>query len=307
MPMFDFEPSARNIVPNRYRQVALATDLDSLDPAWLVDHFTGREAYMRTRFIVARRGNDTALLEVDRQNDTDLFSPIVEVRVLAEPQDCTYVITDWADAGIPSHLAAVAEDHPGYRCVVIEGRYSHVSFILNPAPIRLHVLDIVPPFPSKLVDQVKRVLDRAENLPPIVVVPVLTDSRDVLAEERDPVPPRLLVPCRGSGIDIENTTVSYLDERPTQADWVLLGCERSDQIHNWFYKKPPDLVDTCPRKFLAGMDQGNGPILTRCCLLQEGIEDRSEAVFVPWGASLDEVHEALELIVEKVGIAWSHI
>ncbi|CAD0186831.1 hypothetical protein RUESEDTHA_03742 [Ruegeria sp. THAF57] len=305
--MFDFDASARNIVPNRYRQVALSTDLTSLDPDWLIAHFTGREAYMRTRFIVARKGQETTLLEVDRENDTDLFSPITAVRVLAEPQDCLYVTDNWADAGIPSHLAAVADRHPGFRCVVIEGRYSHVSFILNPDPIRLHVLDIVPPFPSKLVDQVTRVLDGAEDLPPIVVVPVLTDSREVLADERNPVPQQLLVPCRGSGIDVDNISVSYLDERPAEKDWVLLGCERSDQIHNWFYKKPPDLVDTCPRKFLPQLSQSDGPVLTRCCLLQEGIEDRADAVFVPWGASLDEVRDAIELIVEQTGVAWSHI
>lgn len=305
--MFDFDASTRNVVPNRYRQVALATDLVSLDPGFLTQHFVGREAYMRTRFIVARCEADTCLLEVARENETDLFSRITSVRVLASPEDCVYVHVDWADAGVPSHLAAVAENHTDKTCVVIEGRYSHVSFILNPDPIRLHVLDIVPPFPSKLVDQIERVLDGAEKLPPIVVVPVLTDSRDVLSKERTPVPEKLLVPCRGSGIEIENTSVSYLDERPTHQDWVLLGCERSNQIHNWFYKTPPDLVDTCPRKFLPKLAHCGGPVITRCCLLQEGIEDRGDAVFVPWGASLDEVRNAIEMVVEKVGLSWSHI
>lgn len=184
--MFAFDKSAPNVVPSRYRQVAIATDLDRLEPAWLEKHFVGREAYMRTRFIVARNNDKTALVEVDRPESDDLFSPIEHVRVLATPDQCRYVRSSETDVGIPSQLAAIAADHRDVSCVVVEGRYSHVSFLLNPAPLKLQVLDIVPPFPSKLIDQVQRVLDVAETLPPIVVVPIAIDSRTQLADECDP-------------------------------------------------------------------------------------------------------------------------
>lgn len=303
--MFEFSPAAANVMPSRYRQVALSTDLESLDPDWLIDRFRGREAYMRTRFIVARKGEQTALLEVDRPESNELFSPIEDVRVLATADQCRYVKSDVADAGVASHLATVASAHKDVPCVVIEGRYSHVSFILNPKPLRLHVLDIVPPFPSKLLDQVERVLDGAESLPPVIVTSTMIDSRTELREAYDPLPPQVLVPCRGSGIDLEGVEVAYLDERPQKDNWTLLGCERSHQIHNWFYGCSPATVDTCPKRFLREIGEAHDALLTRCCLLQEGIEQREEAMFVPWGASLEEVREAIETIIENVRVAWT--
>jgi hypothetical protein len=77
--------------------------------------------------------------------------------------------------------------HRDVSCVVVEGRYSHVSFILNAAPLVLRVLDIVPPFPSKLLDQVHRVLETAESLPPVVVEPILVNSCAKLAEACEPL------------------------------------------------------------------------------------------------------------------------
>ncbi len=38
----------------------------------------------------------------------------------------------------------------------------------------------------------------------------------------------------------------------------------------------------------------DGQTLTRCCLLQEGIEGERAATVVPWGASLAEVRAAIE-------------
>ena len=54
--------------------------------------------------------------------------------------------------------------------MVVEGRYGHVSFILDPEPLRVPVREVVPPEPAKLVDQAQRLLDVAEDLPPIELV-----------------------------------------------------------------------------------------------------------------------------------------
>ena len=303
--MFEIDRFAPNVLPSRYRQVALSTDLESLDSTWLEQHFVGLEAYMRTRFIVARRGDDTALVEVSRPASSELFSAIEHVRVLAGVSECRYVVAPDVDTAVASQLAAVAMGHRDVSCVVVEGRYSHVSFIVNPDPMMLHVFDVVPPFPSKLLDQVQRVLDMAEDLPPVVAVPILVDSRDVLVADCDPLPASVLVPCRGSGIDIEGAAVSYLDERPPLVEWTLLGCERSSQIHHWFYRSNPPTVDICPRRFLGAADGADGPILTRCCLVQEGVEKRRHATFVPWGASLAEVRDAIDSIVQRAEVAWT--
>ena len=364
--MFELDPAAPNVTASRYRQVSVAT-VDSFDPDDLAAHFTGREAYIKTRFVVARlrdRPDQVALVELARDNSADLFSPAPAARVLARTEECGYLRDDRADLGIASHLAAAARRCPGARCVVVEGRYSHINFILNPDPIDLTVVDVVPPAPSKLADQVRRVLDVAEDLPPVVVTERIIDSRELLAEARQPSPepqenrprtasppgrvrspePQVLVPCRGGGVDIESAAVSYLDERPELAEpWILLGCQRSRQIHDWFYgAEPAELVDWCPRRFVgpaadrpaaadhpaAGCSDGTdtpdsadrapGPtavasfatnpdnlVLSRCCLLEEGVERRGGAVWVPWGATLAEVRRAVELLVDERAGAWT--
>ena len=85
----------------------------------------------------------------------------------------TAVLTDpELDTSVPSQIAALAAlKAPEARCVVVTGRYGHVSFILDPSPLRIRVLDVVPPEPAKLVDQVRRVLEVAGDLPPIELIP----------------------------------------------------------------------------------------------------------------------------------------
>ena len=350
--MFELDPAAPNVTASRYRQVSVAA-VDSLDPDDLVAYFTGREAYMRTRFVVARlrdrpdqaASDQAALVELARDNSTDLFSLAPAARVLARAEECAFVRDDRADPGIASHLAAAARRCPGARCVVVEGRYSHISFILNPDPVDLTVVDVVPPAPSKLADQVRRVLDVAEDLPPVTVTERIIDSRELLAEARQPSPePQVLVPCRGGGVDIDGAAVSYLDERPKPTGaWTLLGCQRSRQIHDWFYgAEPAEVVDWCPRRFVGSAadrpaavdhpavgcpdgtdtpdsaDRAPGPtavagfatnpdnlVLSRCCLLEEGVERRDGAVWVPWGATLAEVRRAVELLVDERAGAWT--
>ena len=182
--MFDLDPAAPNVMPARYRQVSV-TSVPSLSPDDLVARFTGREAYRRTRFVVARLAGEPdrcALVELARDGSDDLFSPPVAARVLAPATECVYVRDDGADPGVAFHLARVAERSPDRSCVVVEGRYRHVSFLLNADPVRVTVVDVVPPAPSKLADQVVRVLDSAEDLPPISVREWIVDSRSLVSE-----------------------------------------------------------------------------------------------------------------------------
>ena len=145
------------------------------------------------------------------------------------------------------------------------------------------------------------------------------------------------MPCRGGGVDIDGAAVSYLDQRPEQTGpWTLLGCQRSQQIHDWFYgAAPTEVVDWCPRRFVGPAvdrppvgcpdgadtldfaDQPPGPaaaglaaspddlVLSRCCLLEEGVERRGGAVWVPWGATLAEVRQAVELLVDERAGSWT--
>jgi len=289
-----------NLVPGRYRDVSVATVERGLSAEDLERHFLGREAYRRTRYVVARRGPEVALVEVTKASELPLLSPIVGVRVLAPPGECAVVDAPEVDTGVPSQLARAARAlAPGARCVVVQGRYRHVSFILDPDPIRVRVVEVVPPEPPKLLDQARRVLEVAEDLPPIELLGDLTDLTELAG--RRPAR-RYLLPCRGSGVRIDGAETSFLDERPPLREWVLIGCARSRELYGWFYGAEAEAVDMCPRR-LAG-PAGGTPVLTKCCLLEEHVEREGARVTVPWGASLELVREGLARVAAMAEPAW---
>lgn len=296
-----------NFVPLRYRGVAVATVPPEvpLEADALRAHFLGRDAYRKTRFVVARRDpavpGPVAVLQVERIAPEPLFSPVVAVTMLAGPDRCAYVRDPDADTGIPSVLAAVArEQAPGAWVVVVEGRYAHVNFVLDPQPLRVVVRDVVPPLPAKLVDQARRLLAVAEDLVPVELVPETVDLASLAA--RAPAE-HYLLPCRGSGGEVPGARVSYLDEHPERADWTLLGCTRSRQIHRHFYGDEPPCVDFCPKAGLVAAPPDE-PVLTKCCLQDEHIDSGERWVSVPWGSSLQTVGEALRRLAEKEAPTW---
>jgi hypothetical protein len=292
-----------NFIPNRYRGVSVTrvpADVELTEDS-LRAHFLGRPAYRRTRFVVARQSDRAALLRVTRSSDTELFSTVITVDLLAGPEQCSYVLEPEADTGIPSVLTSVAARRaPGYRAVVVEGRYAHVNFVINPAPLRIVVRDVVPPEPAKLLDQARRVLAVTETLAPIELVGEVTVLAELAASRRCE---HYLLPCRGSGGEVPGARVSYLDEHPEREDWTLLGCARSRQIHRWFYGDDPPMIDFCPGRNLDSGEPGTR-LLTKCCLREEGMETGPGWASVPWGASLDQVREALTALVAQEEPAW---
>ena len=254
-----------NVVPRRYRDVSVAEIDRPLDAASLREHLLGRDSYRRTRFIIARHGEQTAVVRVERATEEPLFSPITGVEVLALPHECALLRLPDVDTAVPSQLAAAAvAQAPGARCVVVHGRYEHLSFILDPRPLRVTVVEVVPPEPPKLLDQCRRVLETADELPPIELVLHPVDLRELGGDGdgRD-----RLLPCRGSGVTLDGVEVAYLDQHPEHRDWLLLGCARSREIHRWFYGDDADCRDICPRRVEAP-----SPVLTKCCLLEEHLE-----------------------------------
>ena len=289
-------PAAANRMPVRYREVAVTTVDCALTTNALRRHFVGREAYRRTGYIVVHRrdGDEVALLQVQTAAREPLFSPITSVELLAGPDEAVHIRAPDVDLGVPGQVGRAAWQHaPGVRCVIVQGRYEHVSFILDPEPIRVRLAEVAPPYPAKLLDQAQRVLDVAEDLPPIVLEPQIFDLLELAATRPAE---RYLFPCRGSGIAPEGAEVYYLDERPPRHDWVLVGCERSRQIHRHFYGDLPPTVEMCPRELVR---PGQDPILTKCCDLEEGVLQDGMMTVVPWGASLKEVHAGLRRLVAE--------
>jgi hypothetical protein len=338
-----------NLVPTQYRNVSVAEVATGLDEASLRAHLMGRPVYRRTQYLVARRGDACAVAEVSKESQQPLFSPVTGVALIAGAEETAFVDAPETDTGVPTQLARVAARcAPHARCVVVRGRYGHVSFIADPAPARIRVVEVVPPRPAKLVDQLTRVLDVAEDLPPVELVPDLVDLAELAASRPAE---HYLFPCRAGGRPVgagaergrapggggravgagaergggksrargreEQSAgegkaergdgtgrapgVSYLDEVPPRRPWTLVGCARSRAIHDWFYGGPVDTVDMCPRALA-----GPGPVLTKCCLLEDRVAVDGGVVVVPWGASLAQVKEGLQRALEAVTEPVAH-
>lgn len=289
-----------NLIPGAYRSVAVS-DIDvPLDARSLRAHFLGREAYRRTRWIVARNGPGAALLQVERDEPEPLFAPITGVELLAGPDECCILERPDLDTAVPAHLAQAAVDPAaaGARAVIVHGRYGHISFIFEPRPVRITVLEVVPPHPAKLLAQAQGVLDVAEDLPPVVL-----QAEEVRLDDVVPDRGAVLLPCRGADITLPGRQTWFLDQRPAFAEWTLLGCDRSREIHAWFYGREPAAgVDLCPRRLPV---TAAGPVLTKCCLLEHEIQLEPGRAVVPWGATLAQVGDAVAALAREAEPAWA--
>jgi hypothetical protein len=273
-----------NFIARPYRGVSVQ-DTGALDEAALRAWLIGRPVYRRTEFIVAVRDCERAVVQVEHDVGDDIVASVRDIRVLAGPDEVAFVADPGVDIGNAGQMARAAAP-AGARVTVVQGRYEHVNFIVDPAPVHVRVVEVIPPEPPKLLEMARAVLDYDEDLPPVALDFEPIDLRE-LAD--GPV----MYPCRCSGLEGE-----FLDAGPPGlGDWTLVGCERSRQIHVALYgAEPRARVDFCP----AALTAGDGPTLLKCCLHERGIERAGERMVVPWGATLEEVRAALR---DLVGVA----
>jgi hypothetical protein len=282
-------PLPANTRAHPYRGLSVQeVDVPLTDDAILA-YLDGREVYRRTDFLALRHGDATALVQVRKASLEPLFSPVVAARVVSGPDDTAWVVRPEVDVGNATALAEAAV--PGAATTVVLGRFEHVNFIYQAAPIPVRVTEVVPPHPPKLLAQARQAVEFDEDLPPVELI---LDAVEVEATAAAHPAPAYLLPCRGSGADLGGAEVSYLDTRPAErGDWLLIGCERSLQFHRHFYGDEPERVDLCPRNRAVAA----GKVLTKCCLIERGLEVDGDTAVVPWGANLDEVREGLRKLL----------
>jgi hypothetical protein len=279
---------APNTLTRPYRGLSVQETDVPLTEADLVPFLLGREVYRRTDYLLLRNGENSAVVALRKASTEPLFSPVVEARVLAGPDEVVSISSPDTDVGNATALARAALAHAAAnaRAYVVQGRYEHVNFIWEPAPIRIRVTELIPPEPPKLLAMAEQVVAFDEDLPPIDLVGDVVDIRQLAADHPAAA---YLLPCRGSGVQVAGE-LAFLDTRPAdRLDWLMVGCERSLQFHRHFYGDEPPRVDICPR---LTRDLST-PTLAKCCLLERGVGFESAAAVVPWGSNLDEIRLAL--------------
>lgn len=314
--------SKKNLIPLPYRRVSVQRVSIPLNESSIRSYLLGKEAYRLTDYIILRGEAGEAVVRVEKvspvlslsrgiegpvEGTEPLFSPITAVEILALPDNCVWVEDPEVDTGNPSAMAAKARSLTlsPQATLIVEGLYGHVNFLHQPDPIVVRVVEVVPPNPPKLVAMVWKVLSYASDLPAMVVEPELID---VAAMARDHLAAAYLFPCRASGLAGPGPT-HFLDERPPRQDWLLIGCERSRQIHRHFYGDEPPWVEMCPRSLMETFDKacpegfkgpgappGSKPRMLKCCLLESEIEIKDHTVVVPWGATLQQVEQGLRAL-----------
>jgi hypothetical protein len=280
-----------NLVPLPYSRVAVQHIETDLDEAAIRTFLLHKEAWFETDYVVFRRGRDCAVVRIEKTTPTNSFCLITSVEVLS-PQDCTHWIDDEAvDTGNPSALAERARTSGigVSETLVVNGLYEHVNFIHRPQPLVIEVFDLSPPDPPRLLDMARRVLAHREF--PAIVVNAHVQSIPALA--RDVTKP-LLFPCGISQLK-RMTAAFYLDERPARQDWMLVGCARSAQIHRHVYGDDCPRIELCPKHLF---DERGGLALMRCCMVEKRVELSGRAAFVPWGADLSLIEEALRALLD---------
>lgn len=289
-----------NWICRPYRGVSVQRLGVALTEAAVRQHLLGRRVYRRTEVLIAEGDEGHAVVTVEKEPDTELlFNVVTDVHWLAGPDETVFVRDPATDTGNATHMArAAAASGRHARVYVVEGRNQHVNLIVEPAPVVVRVVEVVPPHPPKLLDMARRVLDYDEDLDPVELELVEVDLNAIAAGEQAL---HWLLPCRCGGLQLSGA-VDFLDSGPPEpAGWTLLGCERSRQIHAELYgAEPAGRVEMCPRVH-AGAPAA--PTLVKCCLRERGIESDGELVVVPWGATLEEVREALHRIVP----AWQAV
>jgi len=287
----------RNLIPLPYRRVSVQRVSIPLDEDTIREYLLGKEAYRRTEYIVLRGEAGEAVVRVEKADPEPLFSPITAVDVLALPDTCVWVEDPQVDTGSPSAMASKARalGLDVQATLIVEGLYGHVNFLHHPDPLVIRVFEVVPPEPPKLLALAQKALSYATDLPPILLEPELVDLTTMALAHSAAA---YLFPCRASGLVGPGATY-YLDERPPRQDWLLIGCERSRQIHRHFYGDEPPSVEMCPRRLLPS---GNGLTLLKCRLLESDIEVEGDTAVVPWVATLQQVEQGLRALVESTAV-----
>ena len=277
-----------NFVPKSYRKVSVQPYDGKMTEDDIRKHLVGKDAYRRTEYIIFEQNRNCAIVMISLADDESLFSPIKKISLLALPKTCVLVEDRTVDTANYTALAAKAKELGLGKdsILIIRGQDDHVNFIYHPNPIRLRVVEVVPPHPPKLLRMIQHVLTYAD-LPAIEINAHQIDLRDLADKAEDSE--AFLVPCRSSGLNFEVSTY-FLDEHPERKNWTLLGCERSRQIHKHFYGDEPDFIEMCPRVLT---NDNNTLQIIKCCLLEEHSEMDGHRAIVPWGANLRQVEHAL--------------
>jgi len=265
----DFELSERNI-------------RESMD-AWV--------AYTRTEYVVFRNGEDHAVVCVHKSSGKGLFRKLSGYEIISLPEETVFVSDPDLDVLNQPAMAEIQSRYPD-KTVVVQGMFSHINFISGLKPVRLKVIDNIPPSPSKLGVLVRRALSSGFVDHPIIVDDHVIDMADHISEVRTEA---VMFPCKVSGLTAD-MPVYFLDSAPKiEHEVTLIGCHLSERIYESLYREKVAFINVCPMDFA----DGSVKTIVKCCKIKEGFVIEGNVAKVPWGATVPEVVGAINSLFDQ--------
>ena len=247
------------------------------------------EVYVRTEYLVLRRGNELAVIRLTKETSEGLFRKVTGTEIVSLPEKTVFVKDPVTDVLNLPALASVQERYPG-KTVVIEGMFSYINFVSEMRTVRLRAVDNIPPGPSRL-----RVLVGTALSSGLVDHPVVPEYEDIdLKDKVGSVGTEAVVfPCKVSGLTAE-MPFYFLDTAPElEHDVTLIGCGLSKRIYYSLYGKDVPFINVCP---LDAVPDDGVKTIVRCCTVKEGHVIEGNTAKIPWGATVPETIGAINAL-----------
>jgi len=277
------------LTPGHCKEVSVKEVDFPLTPREITKNLQGKHFYRLTRYLILHRKDKTAVIEIKEKDERDgLFWPLKKFRIISLPRDTVWVEDPGVDVLNPNALLQKAKNY-SEETVVVKGAYEHVSFISGRECPTLKIFDTIPPEPPKLLCLVEKALETAAIPHPLKLEVELTDLGELARKATTPV----MYPCSAS----ELPDAHFLDrtEKIDPGKTTLVGCTTSKKIFEEIYQRPPHVfIQMCQREKTAPV-----PHIAKCCEIRSGYERNGLGVLVPWGATVEEVKEALEDLFKK--------
>lgn len=249
----------------------------------------GHRAYLRAKYTVMSKDGEYAVARQHLSDGTGLFRTVEDVDIISLPKDTIFINMPEADVLNVPGKAQIQKDHPG-KTIIIQGMFSHVSFVTGIQWKTLRIVDNVPPLPSKTEILVSKALESGYIDIPIVTETVIIDIRDMIPEVKTEA---IMFPCKVSSLKAD-IPYYFLDFNPElKHEITLLGCNTSCRIFKELYGYDPLSINTCPKDFCP-MD--GVKTIVRCCKVREGHVIEGDMVMLSWGATVPEVIDAINAL-----------
>ncbi len=258
----------------------------------IVNHMDGWQTYVRTEFLIFRNGNDLAVVELKKSPGTELFRSLESYNIVSLPDEIVFHNDPNLDVLNTPALAKVQALYPG-KTVVVRGMFSHINFIKDLNPIKLRLIDNVPPTPSKL-----SVLTEIALASGFIDYPIITESIEIdMAEKIPEVETEAIVfPCKISGLHSDKPYY-FLDEAPViDKEVTLIGCNLSQRIFKSLYDYEAPILNVCPSDNII---EDGVKTLVKCCKIKTGHKIEGNVASVPWGATVPEIVGAINALFSE--------